>query len=246
MKSKYKYLILIAITIIASILIYNYIESSTQVDVYDDVLNTQNAKENEILANTNYSIDNPNVILNPYDVSPLSALVIFQTKDLSTATVTIKGKDDDEDIVNTFLPSKEHILPIYGLYPDYENTVIVSSSDEEKVLTIKTGALPDDVKNGTKVNDENTGTEFYFTTSENGKPTGYDKNGNVRWYLTKNYKWEFNRLSNGHILLGNDNLISEPYYSMGLIEMDMLGKIYFEYNIPGGYHHDVYELNNGN
>ena len=64
--------------------------------------------------------------------------------------------------------------------------------------------------------------------------------------MTKNYKWEFNRLSNGHILLGNDNLISEPYYSMGLIEMDMLGKIYFEYNIPGGYHHDVYELNNGN
>lgn len=246
MKSKYKYLILIAITVITSILIYNYIEASTQVDVYDDVLNVQNAKENEILANTNFSIDNPNVILNPYDVSPLSALVIFQTKDLSTATVTIKGKDGDEDIVNTFLPSKEHILPIYGLYPDYENTVIVSSSDEEKVLKIKTGVLPDDVKNATDVNSENTGSEFYFTTSENGKPAGYDKNGNVRWYLTKNYKWEFNRLSNGHILLGNDDLISEPYYSMGLVEMDMLGKIYFEYNIPGGYHHDVFELNNGN
>ena len=28
--------------------------------------------------------------------------------------------------------------------------------------------------------------------------------------------------------------------------MDLLGKVYYEYAIPGGYHHDVYELNNGN
>ncbi len=246
MKSKYKYLILIAITVLALVLIYNYIEASKPVDTSDDILNIQNIKENEILANTNYSIENPNVILDPYGVSPLTAMVIFQTSDLSTATVTVKGKDGDEDIVNTFLPSKLHILPIYGLYPEYENTVIVSSSDEVKELKIKTGALPEDIKNASAVNSENTGSEFYFTTSLNGKPIGYDKNGCVRWYLTKNYKWEFNRLSNGHILLGNDNLISEPYYSMGLVEMDMLGKIYFEYNLPGGYHHDVYELSNGN
>jgi len=246
MRYKYKYLILILITVLCSVFIYNYIEASKPVDTFDDVLNIQNAKENEILANTNYSINNPNVILDPYGVSPLTALVIFQTSDLSTATVTIKGKDGDEDIVNTFLPSKLHVLPIYGLYPDYENTVIISSSDEENTLKIKTGALPEDVKNANSVNKDNTGSEFYFTTSFEGKPIGYDKNGNVRWYLNKNYKWEFNRLSNGHILLGNDNLISTPYYSMGLVEMDMLGKVYFEYNLPGGYHHDVYELSNGN
>jgi len=246
MKSKYKYLILILVTVIALVLIYNYIEASKPIDTFDDILNAQNAKENEILSNTNYSTTNPNVILDPYGVSPLSAMVIFQTSDLSTATVTIKGKDGDEDIVNTFLPSKLHIIPVYGLYPDYENTVIVSCSDEEKELKIKTGALPEDIKKATNVNAENAGSEFYFTTSMEGKPTCYDKNGNVRWYLTKNYKWEFNRLSNGHILLGNDDLISTPYYSMGLVEMDMLGKIYYEYNIPGGYHHDVYELSNGN
>lgn len=246
MRYKYKYLILIVITVLCSVFIYNYIEASKPVDTFDDILNIQNAKENELLANTNYSINNPNVILDPYGVSPLTALVIFQTSDLSTATVTIKGKDGDEDIVNTFLPSKLHVLPIYGLYPDYENTVIISSSDEENTVKIKTGTLPEDVKNATSVNKDNNGSEFYFTTSFEGKPIGYDKNGNVRWYLNKNYKWEFNRLSNGHILLGNDNLISTPYYSMGLVEMDMLGKVYFEYNLPGGYHHDVYELSNGN
>ena len=32
----------------------------------------------------------------------------------------------------------------------------------------------------------------------------------------------------------------------GLYEMDMLGKIYTEYSLEGGYHHDYYEMENGN
>ena len=32
----------------------------------------------------------------------------------------------------------------------------------------------------------------------------------------------------------------------GLYEIDMLGKIYKEYSLPGGYHHDYYEMPNGN
>ena len=245
MKSKYKYLILIAITILASIGIYEYIEAATPVDTEEDIIAYQANRESEILSNTNYSIDNPNVILDPYNISPLTVIVVFQTSDLSTATITVKGKDGDKDITNTFLPSKTHILPIYGLYPDYENTVIISSSGEEKTLTIQTNPLPEDLKNGKSLDSDNEN-EFFFTTSENGKPVGYDKNGNIRWYLNKNYKWDFMRLSNGHILMGNDHLMSAPYYSTGLVEMDMLGKVYFEYNIPGGYHHDVYELSNGN
>lgn len=245
MKSKYKYLILIAITILASIGIYEYIEAATPVDTEEDIIAYQANRESEILSNTNYSSDNPNVILDPYNISPLTAIVVFQTSDLSTATITVKGKDGDKDITNTFLPSKTHILPIYGLYPDYENTVIISSSGEEKTLTIQTNPLPEDLKNGKSLDSDNEN-EFFFTTSENGKPVGYDKNGNIRWYLNKNYKWDFMRLSNGHILMGNDHLMSAPYYSTGLVEMDMLGKVYFEYNIPGGYHHDVYELSNGN
>lgn len=245
MKSKYKYLILIVITILASVWIYEYIEAAQPVDIEEDIIAYQKNRETEILANTNYSIDNPNVILDPYNISPLTAVVIFETSDLSTATVTIEGKDGDKDITNTFLPSKVHILPIYGLYPDYNNTVIISSSGEEKTLTIKTNPLPDDLENGKSLDSDNEN-EFFFTTSANGKPVGYDKNGNIRWYLNKNYKWDFMRLSNGHILMGNDHLMSDPYYSIGLVEMDMLGKVYFEYNIPGGYHHDVYELSNGN
>jgi len=244
MKTKYKYLILIIVTILASIFIYDYIEKNTMVTVKHDILVVQNDIENKILKDTNYTIDKPKVILNPYKISPLTALVIFKTNDLASTTVTVKGKDGDDDITNIFVPSKEHLITIYGLYPDYENTVIINSSSEEKVLKIKTDKLPDII---TKSNVyESNSDNFYFTTSVDGYPTAYDKNGNVRWYLNKKYKWDFTRLSNGYILLGDYNLMREPYYSSSLVEMDLLGKIYYEYVIPGGYHHDVFEKIDGN
>ena len=46
-------------------------------------------------SNIDYTIDNPKIIVNPYGNSPLTALVIFKTKDLTSPTITVKGKDDD-------------------------------------------------------------------------------------------------------------------------------------------------------
>ena len=41
-----------------------------------------------------YTIENPNVILNPYQISPLTALVIFETEEEVAPRVTIVGKDE--------------------------------------------------------------------------------------------------------------------------------------------------------
>lgn len=74
----------------------------------------------------------------------------------------------------------------------------------------------------------------------------YDVNGDVRWYLTNNALWKIDRLENGHLLLSTERLVNSPYYMTGMYEMDLLGKIYTEYSLPGGYHHDYYEMENGN
>ena len=245
MKTKYKYLILIIVTILASIFIYNFIEENTNVKTKKSISEAQANIEKEITSNTNYSINNPKVIINPYGISPLTALIIFKTNDLAAVDITIKGKNDN-DITNTFIPSKVHYIPIYGLYPDYENTIIISASGEKKTIKIKTDKLPNNIKEAKAF--ENESDEFYFTTSQdnNNYPIAYDKYGNVRWFLNKAYSWDFTRLSNGYILLGNNELMKDPYYSTGLVEMDLLGKIYYQYNLPGGYHHDVYEMTNGN
>lgn len=242
-----KYVLLIIVTFAASIYIYEYIMANKPVDTEADLLYTQKQSENEYLSNINYTIDNPNVILNPYGNSPLSALIVFQTKDLTTTTVTIKGKDGADDLTHTFTPAKVHVLPIYGLYAGYDNKVVIEASGISKEITITTSSLPDDFSKVTDLSNANFDTnEFYFTTPEDiGYTAAYDKSGEVRWYLIGDYKWDIQRLNNGHILLSSDKILNKNY-SIGLIEMDLLGKVYYEYAVPGGYHHDVYELNNGN
>ena len=243
-KRVFKYFFLIIITFLISILIYNYVESFDPIHTDEDILIYQKNKENEYLSNTNYSLDNPNVILNPYGNCPLSAIIVFQTKDLTTPSVTIKGKNNN-DLSHTYTPSKVHILPIYGLYAGYENKVIIEVSGKKKEIIINTEELPNDFPSSSLIISNDT-SDFYFTSFEDASYTAaFDGYGDVRWYVTGDYKWDIQRLNNGHILMSSDKTIFGNY-SAGLMEMDLLGKVYYEYLIPGGYHHNVFEMNNGN
>ena len=47
-------------------------------------------------------------------------------------------------------------------------------------------------------------------------------------------------------MVSTERLVNSPYYMTGLYEIDLLGHIYNEYSIKGGYHHDYFELPNGN
>lgn len=200
-----------------------------------------------------YKIENPNIIIDPYKSSPLTALILFETKNDVTPKVTVVGKDKNTTITHTFQNTTKHYLSIYGLYPDYENKVIIEYKEKgkqiKKEVTIKTDKLPDDFPLPTSVNSkkEELGTEFYFyTPSSKGYSCAYDMNGDVRWYLTHYAIWDNTRLKNGNMLVSTERLINTPYYMTGLYEIDIFGKIYKEYSLPGGYHHDYYEMSNGN
>lgn len=196
-----------------------------------------------------YTFENPNVILNPYGTSPLTALVLFKTEKMKEVKVTIEGKDENTTFTHSFSKAKEHYLPIYGLYADTQNKVIIEIGEEKKELTIKTDKLPDNMVLPESVNavKDKLGNELYFyTPSSVGYTCAYDVNGDVRWYLTNYALWKIDKLKNGHLLVSTERLINSPYYMTGLYEMDLLGKIYYEYSLEGGYHHDYYEMENGN
>lgn len=249
MKTQYKMIILIALACICSILIYYKVDKAKPAKFQEDLIAKQEKLENKFLEKTNYTMEHPNIILDPYDISPLTALVIFETSDLTAPEVTVKGKDENTTFTKTFTPSKKHILPIYGLYPDTNNEVTIECNGKKNVFYIKTDPLPEDFALPTKVvsNKEKLGNELYFVTpSSDGYVAAYDVNGDVRWYLNESFTWDIKRLNNGNILLSSNRLINPPYYMTGLMEMDLLGKVYYEYTLPGGYHHDVFELENGN
>ena len=245
-------LVVVILAIILFILLNNNNQNVDEVAISESLITSQYNKEKDFKTE-GYTIDNPNVILNPYGNSPLTALILFETNEEVSPTVTIVGKDENTTFTHTFNASQEHLLSIYGLYADYNNEVIIEYEVDgetiSKTVNIQTEELPDDFILPTRVeaDKENLDNQLYFfTPSSSGYTCAYDVNGDVRWYLTNYALWKIDRLENGHLLVSTERLVNPPYYMTGLYEMDLLGKIYVEYSLPGGYHHDYYEMENGN
>ncbi|WP_031517842.1 aryl-sulfate sulfotransferase [Desulfofalx alkaliphila] len=226
---------------------------AVQFKKFDHIITEQFRAEQEFLAEYrkgNYTFANPYVKLNPYLIAPLTALVMFKTAEPTTVSVTVKGKEKAGDIGFSFPEATEHLIPVYGLYPGYENQVeLVLGNGEGNLLTIQTEEAPDLVKRPTKI----TTTAEYFqdnlmflSPTSPAMTAGYDYRGDVRWYGTLNFVFDIKRARNGRLLIGTHRLLMPPYHTTGIYEMGMIGKIYKEYRVPGGYHHDQFEMEDGN
>ena len=65
----------------------------------------------KISESKSYTLEDPYIMVNPYGISPLSALIIFETTDEVSVSVSI-----NDLYVTTVEPTTSHIIPIYGLY----------------------------------------------------------------------------------------------------------------------------------
>ena len=216
---------ILIITIVGS----NIVTGNTSIKKEKDILSVQSNKE-VYFNGYGYSLDNPNIIINPYGNSPLTGIVMFETSDYSEVSISVNG-----DINYTFSKNKHHIIPIYGLYADYDNTIVLRSEGKEKVINIKTDKLPDDF--GEVLCDGNY--SFY-----NGNyPYASDNNGNVRWYLNKKYYGNIT-VYKDNIIIGNDSY-TEDNHSTGIYRMNFLGKVYGEYLLSDDYYgNSIYDDGN--
>ncbi|MCD7839841.1 MAG: aryl-sulfate sulfotransferase, partial [Erysipelotrichaceae bacterium] len=219
----------------------------------EHIIFQQNKAEKAMLEefhNGDYTLKNPLVKYNAYLVNPLSAVVLFNTEKETAITIHVLGKTKEATISHTFPKAKEHVLPILGLYSDYENTVEIEAYRGQKT-TIKI-SVPD-VYNGEKViNYMKTSAEYLQDNLIFVSPAGeklssaFDFNGDARWHMTIPCVFDLKRLKNGNLIIGSSRLVKMPYYMSGIYEMSLVGKIYKEYRVPGGYHHDEFELPDGN
>ncbi len=227
----------LVIIISSSMLGYLVVSANTEVKIEDNIIDRQN-EQIEYLKSYGYTLDNPNVILNPYDISPLTALIIFETNDAVPVSITVVGKNSDNSYTKDFEKSKVHYIPVYGLYADYNNKIIIKCQNTEKVVEIKTEKLPKELSN-TKTN--NTGDTLFI--ADDNLPYALDKDGEVRWYLTKKYTGKIEKLSNDNLFLGSDKKDENDLFD-SILEIDLLGKIYKEYKIDEGYTGSYIELEN--
>lgn len=218
-------------------------EEQLSVSLNDEWQEEQTEKEKKyqsLLKSGEYTEDNIYVQLDPYDASPLSALLLFQTEEAMKVDISVAGKDEATTIKNSFDDyTTDHSVPILGLYADTENEVTVTLTDEsgnrvEKKVTIKTGTLAKsiaaiDVKEVDTQKMELGDSELTFVVPSTKRAYAFDANGDVRWYSTRYNSHIFKELDNGNLLYLTKESNDADTYNV-LLETDYLGKIYHRYD----------------
>ena len=202
-------------------------------------------------------LENARIILNPYGNAPLAALALFETDKPCEVQVLVKGKTEETDI-SYRVPGEEtnHRITIYGLYGDYENTVVITADGQSQTFSIRTDPLPEKITPIEKL-DKATSREGIQTDqlylAQDGWYTMFDRDGEIRWYLDK--KWYTDAVSGAFALdeegegfwFTYGTTSGSPYRNGAqLLHMTWLGKITAEFSYDGYCaHHSIEILPNG-
>lgn len=219
-----------------------------RIDVFADQTGIDEALEAEMAAG--YTFEDPAVILDPYQASPLSAMVLFHTDVEVGGTITVKGKAEKDNVYGVIEPATDHLVPVYGLYNGGVTEVELTLDDgRSTTLQVETEAQKFD-PGAIQANmiDESAYDYGCLTFIYPFGATIYavDSEGDIRWCYSGGGSMGVHPLKNGHLMVPMQFAVKPNYYKEGLQEIDLSGRVYAQYIIPGGEHHDFQELPNGN
>jgi hypothetical protein len=181
-------------------------------------------KIKDMVKNGTCSLNSPCVMQDPYGISPLSALLVFNTLTSESVSVYI-----NDELVTKDDESTSHIIPIVGLYSNTNNVVsLESSSGEVSNVTISTDSFDTyindfDINNIISNNYESV-LIMGNISNNNSIIRGFDSYGNLNNIITFGY---LNGMSvkNNHIYVNYNTMINSN--TLGIVlEMDYLGRIY--------------------
>lgn len=208
-----------------------------------------------------YSFEEPGVFLNPYDMSPLCAYVLFYTERECGVRFSVQGKTPDATITDCVKGvCKWHRVPVYGLYPEMENTVLLELIDSnERVIgkneiKIETKSLPKSMTDLVQVEKKTASSAMkliFVAGKSTSYPIAFDEHGDIRYIMSYRPRgYGFFELANGRFIMMERQTLVPTYlipHSTQMYEVDYLGRVYRTYYVPNGVHHDVCEMTpNGN
>ena len=260
--------ILVVLAIAAGVLFSGVLVMPTQASLAKDIpvpsydlLQAQNQRELDILADYSkgsYTLQKPYIIQDPYQANPLSALIIFETAQPAQVTVTVQGKNRYATFPVTLDGfTTHHEVPVLGLYAGQVNEVDLSvayqnGQAQTTKQALQTEPLPFDFPNlniqVSKPAQMEPGVDLMIACLDSNYTYLLDANGAVRGYFTDKYFGHCTAmrvLKNGRLLTTGDVEKLMPYNMYTLWEMNLLGKVFVEYDIPNAVHHDIVELSNG-
>ncbi|MDO5291442.1 MAG: aryl-sulfate sulfotransferase [bacterium] len=212
----------------------------------------------QISKSATYILKCPRVIVNPYGNAPLTAIVIFHTENPCKVRFTVKGTQEKYDISDETGYTKNHKVPIYGLYPNKNNKVVLEVIEEgktsvvQKTLYIQTERLPESLQGIIQEKQYNSpsGVPLIQITGGEMYPFVFDNELQIRHYFkTSTSSYGVFPLKNGRYLWG-EREIGVPTFANAhtcqLHEIDILGRIHRTLLVEKGVHHFAVELPNGN
>ena len=141
------------------------------------------AKIKEYLDDKSYTFTDPKVLVNPYEIAPLTALIIFNT-DKKTAI----GVNINDYLYFDTVETTQHIIPIYGLYDGKDNIITLTDDDGSTGQVVihtesfKGERLNVEISDVDKLDDK-----VYFLSPNFVENCIYDKYGNLLWYINDDY-----------------------------------------------------------
>lgn len=202
---------------------YNHIEENElrEILIYQE---ETDMKLQKVINEGKYTIDEPFLMINPYKINPLSAVIAFNTEDKSTVEVYVNDK-----YAYTVKATKDHIIPIYGLFNNAVNIVRITCGNDTKELEINTNVFNynhDGIEMHELVDEK---THYFILGDINDKSStlrGFDEHGNMIYYLDLDYISGV-KFYNTRLYVGYNGKYSKGTELKDLkLEMDYLGKIY--------------------
>ena len=213
------------------------VQQSMAVQTYKKELAIKRILDNDI-----YSFKNALLILNPYKISLLTAVLLFNTEMQCMVRYVIKGIRGSKDYTvcdETY--TTRHRVPILGLYGGRNNKIDLSLVDKNgetikhRVIQIYVSPIQENIRNMVSETDTKMSQfGFIMLNTAIGSPVAIDRNGDVRYSIQiKTGKLGMIPLANGHFLLVDKTANRIDKYGRvtpcRYHEMDYMGRVYRTY-----------------
>jgi len=209
--------------------------------------------------NNNFSFEEPFVIINPYKLSPLSAYLIFNLKEISLIKIIINENEKCSTHYSIKSIGKKYLIPLIGLKEGYNQVKIIAEAKDVgklvKNIKIKTENINNSLKINVKKNKNKvcTNENIFVSPTYPGQPginlMGFNKSGQILWFLDHKKIGSSNSLfvdKNGYLLINSEEYSKKPYYFSSYYKINLMGRIIKKINNSGYGHHEVIQLPNNN
>ena len=188
------------------------------------------------------------ITVNPYGVTPLSAIYVKTSVNTAPVTVKVKGLYGEPDIIYTYPAGYGTEFEIHGMFPESDNVIEVNDGISIITKNVTVGSLS---YNGTTIQKKydvainnlpeekyKNNPELYFILN-NSTPflMAVSRNGYVR-YLQTDYRA-------AKLVIENKKMVLYPAYNPSYNSRkntDLLGRLLIRYT--EGTHHDAVKMNN--